>query len=100
VIPANHSVIWRQEREPETKHGESEHGATPSLRYVSEIESANEVDRQAGSDDEIRNPHPMPLESTSIRVKKVFDGKLYKYKLCMMTRCYHTDCNATKFLPV
>jgi hypothetical protein len=48
------------------------------------------VDRQAGPDDEVGNPHPMPLESSSIRIRKVFDGKLYKYMLCMMTRSYLT----------
>lgn len=96
MIPANHSVIWRQERGPGIKHGGSEHGATLSQRYVSEVNLANVLDCQAGPNDEIGNPHPLPLESTSIRVQKLFDGKLYKDKLCMMTRSYHTDCNATK----
>jgi hypothetical protein len=58
------------------------------------------IDRQAGPDNEVGNPHSMPLESSSIRIRKVFDGKLYKYKLCMMTRSYHTDCNDTKLCPI
>jgi hypothetical protein len=58
------------------------------------------IDRQTGPDDEVGNPHPMPLESSSIRIIKVFDGKLYKDKLCMMTRSYHTERNNTKLLPI
>jgi hypothetical protein len=37
VIEADHSVIWRQEREPGIKHGELEHGATQSQRYALEM---------------------------------------------------------------
>ena len=91
-------MIWKQEREPETKHGESEHGVTLSQRYASKVEQADGIDRQAGTDYEVGNPHPMPLESTSIR--KAVGRKVVSRKLCMVTRSYLTYCDDTKLLPI
>jgi len=79
-IDADHSAIWKQGRGPETKHGELEHGVTQSQRYAPEGESANKLDGQVGPNNEVGNPHPMPLESSSIRIRKAFEGKLYHNK--------------------
>ena len=53
---------------------------TLSQRYASKVEQADGIDRQAGTDYEVGNPHPMPLESTPIRMSKAFYGKLYHNK--------------------